>query len=98
MLGSPRRASRTDTNQERVRTLPDPTRVLLLTNDDGVDAPGLEALRTASEGLGELRVVAPSGPFSGCGHVVTTDRPIVVDRRADGCIAVDGTPADCVRL
>jgi len=81
-----------------VRTLSDPTRILLLTNDDGVDAPGLQALLAASEGLGELRVVAPSGPFSGCGHVVTTDRPIVVARRDEGRHAVDGTPADCVRL
>ena len=78
--------------------LSDGSRLLMLTNDDGVDAPGLGALGAAAEGLGELRVIAPSGPFSGCGHVVTTDRPIGVARRDGGVFAVDGTPADCVRL
>jgi 5'-nucleotidase len=73
-------------------------RTLLLTNDDGVDAPGIDALAAATEGLGERRVVAPFGPYSGCGHVVTTHRPIPVVRRDDGRIAVEGTPADCVRL
>jgi 5'-nucleotidase len=73
-------------------------RTLLLTNDDGVDAPGLEALRVAAEGLGRCRVVAPSGPFSGCGHKVTTHSPIVVARRGEDRLAVEGTPADCVRL
>ena len=73
-------------------------RVLLLTNDDGLDAPGLAALREAAEALGQLRVIAPCGPFSGCGHRVTTDGPIVVARRTDGRYAVEGTPADCVRL
>jgi 5'-nucleotidase len=78
--------------------LSDATRTLLLTNDDGVDAPGLEALRTAAEGLGPGRVVAPSGAFSGCGHRVTTHEPIAVTRLAADRYAVAGTPADCVRL
>jgi 5'-nucleotidase len=75
-------------------------RPVLLTNDDGVDAPGLEALRTAAEGLGfgPARVVAPAGAFSGCGHRVTTHEPIAVTRQADDRLAVAGTPADCVRL
>jgi 5'-nucleotidase len=72
--------------------------VLLLTNDDGVDAPGLAALREAARGLGRGVVVAPCGPFSGCGHRVTTDQPIAVTRLRDDRFAVDGTPADCVRL
>jgi 5'-nucleotidase len=71
---------------------------LLLTNDDGVDAPGLGALREAAEGLGLIRVVAPCGPLSGCGHRVTTHEPIVASRRGEGDYAVDGTPGDCVRL
>ena len=50
----------------------EPARILVLTNDDGVDAPGLAALAAATEGLGTRRVFAPSGPQSGCGHVVTT--------------------------
>lgn len=71
---------------------------LVLTNDDGVDAPGIKALNLAVEGLGEIRVIAPSGPQSGCGHAVTTHRPIQVGRWPDGRIGVEGTPADCVRL
>ncbi|MHC5537763.1 5'/3'-nucleotidase SurE [Singulisphaera rosea] len=71
----------------------------LLTNDDGVDAPGLAALRAAVLGLGHpYRVVAPSGPRSGCGHQVTTHATISVDRRDDDTESVGGTPADCVRL
>ena len=76
----------------------DAKRILLLTNDDGVDAPGLEALRRAADGLGQIRVVAPSGPFSGCGHRVTTHEPIAVSRKAADVSSVEGTPADCVRL
>jgi 5'-nucleotidase len=71
---------------------------LLLTNDDGVEAPGLEALSAAAARFGVLRVVAPHGPFSGCGHRVTTHEPIAVTRLADDRLAVAGTPADCVRL
>jgi 5'-nucleotidase len=71
---------------------------LLLTNDDGWDAPGLAALRQWVARLGRLDVVAPNGPFSGCGHRVTTHEPITVTRPAEGVLAVGGTPADCVRL
>ncbi len=70
---------------------------MILTNDDGIDAPGLDALRRAAEGLGRKTIIAPDGPQSGCGHAVTTHRPIRVERRG-GEFAVEGTPADCVRL
>ncbi len=73
-------------------------RTLVLTNDDGWDAPGLAALRLAAEEMGPCSIVAPSGPVSGCGHRVTTHAPITVARPHAGCVAVDGTPADCVRL
>lgn len=69
-----------------------------MTNDDGVDAPGLAALQNAAADVGECIAVAPMGPFSGCGHRVTTNQPIAIAQRPDGRIAVDGTPADCVRL
>jgi 5'-nucleotidase len=81
-------------------TLSDAMRPVLLTNDDGVDAPGLEALRTAAVGLGfgPIRVIAPAGALSGCGHRVTTHEPLVVTRPGGDRLAVAGTPADCVRL
>lgn len=72
--------------------------LLILTNDDGIDAPGLAALRQAASGLGRLAVIAPIGPRSGCGHAVTTHQPIRVISHAGDSWAVDGTPADCVRL
>jgi 5'-nucleotidase len=74
------------------------TRSLLLTNDDGIDAPGFQALLGAVDGLGELSVVAPFGPYSGCGHIVTTHAPITIAERGERRYAVEGSPADCVRL
>jgi 5'-nucleotidase len=72
---------------------------ILLTNDDGIAAPGLAALAEAVAGLGGTAViVAPAEPHSGCGHRVTTDRPLRVEGLAAGRYAVGGTPADCVRL
>jgi 5'-nucleotidase len=70
----------------------------LLTNDDGWDAPGLEALRHAAAELGPCRVVAPVGCQSGCGHRVTTHAPIAVHAMGEDILAVDGTPPDCIRL
>jgi 5'-nucleotidase len=71
---------------------------LLLTNDDGIDAEGLEALRNAARDLGEILVVAPAEPHSGCGHRVTTDGAFRVAQQSPGRYAVAGTPADCVRV
>lgn len=72
-------------------------RKLLITNDDGIDAPGIQALVDAARHFGEPIVVAPAEAHSGCGHRVTTDGPFRVERRANG-FAVRGTPADCVRV
>lgn len=68
----------------------------LLTNDDGIDAPGIQALYEALDNRGVW--VAPALPHSGCGHRVTTDTPITVEQRAMHRYAVHGTPADCTRL
>lgn len=70
---------------------------LLLTNDDGIDAPGLQALHAVARQLGEPTIVAPHEGLSGCSHRVTTDGPFRVLSRPDG-FAVEGTPADCVRI
>src|SRR5262245_45647765 len=71
---------------------------LLLTNDDGIEAPGIEALREAARSVGEVVVVAPADHLSGCSHRVTTNQPIRVLADGSGRWAVHGTPADCVRL
>lgn len=70
----------------------------MLTNDDGIDAPGLAALERATQGLGDLVVIAPVAEMSNCGHRVTTHATLRVEPRGHGRFAVHGTPADCVRL
>lgn len=69
---------------------------IILTNDDGIDAPGIRALHKAIEGQGII--VAPKHHLSGCGHQVTTTQPIHLQMRSPTEYAVDGTPADCTRL
>lgn len=67
----------------------------ILTNDDGIDAPGIRALR---EAVGGGLMVAPVGPQSGCSHLTTVSDAILVEARDEGFFAIHGTPADCVRL
>lgn len=71
---------------------------LLLTNDDGIDAPGLEALRTAACTVGDPVVVAPVGPQSGVSHRVTWHEGVRIEPRGEKRFAIHGTPADCTRL
>ncbi|MCH2374776.1 MAG: 5'/3'-nucleotidase SurE [Planctomycetes bacterium] len=73
-------------------------RTILLTNDDGIAAPGLAALfRTCGE-LGRCIVVAPAAASSGSSHTCTTHDPIRVTRETDDWYAVAGTPVDCARV
>ena len=69
---------------------------VVLTNDDGIDAPGLAALAQAVDGT--KTIVAPAKQQSGCSHQVTMKRPIHVQQRSEREFAVEGTTADCVRL
>lgn len=71
---------------------------LLLTNDDGIGAAGLQALHQAAVELGEPVVVAPVDAYSGCSHQVTTAGPIRIEQRQPARYALHGTPADCVRV
>lgn len=76
---------------------------ILLSNDDGIYAPGLKALQENLEGLGEIYIVAPDRERSATGHGITVHRPLrikeVYDFGSDvRSWAVDGTPADCVKL
>jgi 5'/3'-nucleotidase len=70
----------------------------LLTNDDGIDAPGLAALAWAAGRLGQTLTVAPVAPCSSCGHQVTTTRPVRVHRHDEQRFSAEGWPADCVRV
>ena len=71
---------------------------ILVTNDDGWDAPGLAALKTLAKRLGQVQVVAPREPHSYAGHRVTTDCPLVLAETGPEEFSLTGTPADCVRL
>jgi len=71
---------------------------IVLTNDDGIDAPGLDALVECVRQLGEAVIVAPQHAQSGIAHRVTTHGPIHIDRLGKNRHSVDGTPADCARI
>src|SRR2546423_12589247 len=69
----------------------------LVTNDDGIEAAGLEALVNATRGLGDPVVVAPVGAQSGGSHRVTWQEGVRIEPRGENRYAIHGTPADCVR-
>lgn len=71
---------------------------ILLTNDDGWDAPGLAALTALASRLGDVHVIAPRDPHSYAGHRVTTDQPLTLALTAPNAYHLSGTPADCVRV
>jgi 5'-nucleotidase len=75
---------------------------ILLTNDDGIYAPGLAAMERALQRLGEVHVVAPAIEQSGVGHSITFLSPLMAKEIFDGerrrGWAVEGSPADCVKL
>lgn len=76
--------------------------LILLTNDDGVYAPGLAAMQRELCRLGEVYVVAPAAEQSGVGHSITYLTPLIVKEVFDGqehwAWAVEGSPADCVKI
>ena len=69
---------------------------ILLTNDDGIEAPGLRALAAALEGWATVSIVAPSREQSGAAQSLTLRTPIICHPVALRRWAIDGTPADCV--
>jgi len=75
---------------------------VLITNDDGILAPGIEALYLAMRDLGEVDVVAPATAQSASGHGISVRTPLLVHRvHVNGVFhgwSVDGRPADCVKL
>src|SRR5271170_5427662 len=79
-----------------------PAMLILLTNDDGIQAPGIVAMYRELTSLGEVIVVAPETAQSASGHGITLNTPLLTSRVTieNGItgIAVDGRPADCVKL
>lgn len=77
--------------------------LILVTNDDGITAPGIRALIHVMNTLGDVVVVAPDSPQSGMGHAITLDSTlhlerVVIDDGKQVEYSCSGTPADCVKL
>lgn len=71
---------------------------ILLTNDDGIHAPGLQILSKACRKLGAVIVVAPEHDNSAASHSLTMNRPLRVRQIAENTYAINGTPTDCVTI
>lgn len=77
--------------------------LILVTNDDGVTAPGIRTLIRVMNTLGDVVVVAPDNPQSGMGHAITLDSTLHcrrehLDKGPQQEFSTSGTPADCVKL
>jgi 5'-nucleotidase len=72
--------------------------IILVSNDDGIHAPGLVGLAEALEAVGTVYVVAPDRERSTVGHALTLHRPLRVDQIAARRYRINGTPSDCVNL
>jgi 5'-nucleotidase len=76
--------------------------VILITNDDGINAPGIRNLVEAVKDLGKIYVVAPNKPQSGMGHAITIGEPLRLQKQHifEGveAYACSGTPVDCVKV
>lgn len=71
---------------------------ILVSNDDGYTAAGIEALYEALQGLGELTVIAPETNCSGASNSLTLNRPLSLRQASNGFYFVNGTPSDCVHV
>ncbi len=75
-----------------------PKPLILLTNDDGFEAAGINAAAAVLADVGDVIVAAPDRERSAASHSISLDRPLRVDQVRPGVYAVDGTPVDCVYL
>jgi 5'-nucleotidase len=71
---------------------------ILISNDDGYAAPGIEALVAALSPIAELTIVAPSRDRSATSNSITVHRALTIERAANGFYFIDGKPADCVHI
>ncbi len=72
--------------------------LILVTNDDGVMAPGIRAAAEVLREIGDVVVAAPDRERSATSHSISLDRPLRVDEIEPGVFSIDGTPVDCVYL
>src|SRR5690606_29149285 len=71
---------------------------ILVSNDDGYLAPGIQALAEALAPIAEIVVVAPDSNRSGSSNSLTLDKPLRIYRAENGFYSVNGTPSDCVHI
>ena len=71
---------------------------ILISNDDGYQAPGILALADALRAIADITVVAPESNRSGTSNALTLDRPLRLHQADNGFYFVDGTPTDCVHI
>jgi 5'/3'-nucleotidase len=72
--------------------------LILVTNDDGIQSPGIKALAKAMKRLGEVYVVAPDRERTAAGHSLTLHKPLRIEILGTRTFSVSGTPTDCVNL
>ncbi len=70
--------------------------IILVTNDDGWNSPGIAALSKALQSVGEVYVVAPEGEQSAVGHALTLHRPLKFEKVNSRTYFINGTPTDCI--
>lgn len=76
--------------------------LILITNDDGISAPGIKNLIEAAAPYGDLVIVGPDSPQSGMGHAITISKPLRIDKvkiyPEHTAYQCSGTPVDCVKI
>ena len=94
-----------DTHDSSVPDTDDASPLILICNDDGIDAPGIQALAAALDGLGRLVIAAPESEQSAVGHAITVRDPVRAQSYGfevpSGPVkawSIAGTPADCIKL
>lgn len=78
--------------------MPDPDPLILITNDDGIDAPGILALEQSLAPLGRIRTAAPLMEQSASSRRITLRRPLRYERKGKHRFGIDGAPCDCVMM
>jgi len=73
-------------------------KTILITNDDGIHNPGIQALQQALSGLGTTVTIAPDRDNSAVSHSLTMNRPLKVHKLSENVYTMDGTPTDCVAV
>jgi 5'-nucleotidase len=101
-MATKKKASPKKTTKNKAASVKSNPKVILVTNDDGVTAPGIMNLVEAVKDLGKVVVVAPDKPQSGMGHAITIGQPLRLHKVSvfEGIEAYSctGTPVDCVKL